>query len=288
MGGSVSATSSAGVVYTLEIPPQALTEDVEIRITPVASMQNVPLASRVQGAVEFQPSGLQFREPAILRMSVAPQVPDSMRLVGFSATGEGTDFGVELAQARDGSTEVPVRHFSVAGAWLTTPEEIEADLGPVAAGSSAAAAAVRAIATLGTQGSLQQYVEILRRWYVDGVRPALSASDANSSFDNALEALLQYWDWWNIRSWLDITAPVTMQSLDQALADQDADGRPRVARAIRALIAQAMGQCAQQNDLTPWLEADRWQSHYAVQLGWTGSNSSWTGPPSTGTGASAW
>ena len=115
-GGSIATTSSSGVTYTLEIPPNALPGDVEIAITPVSSISNLPFAGRLEGAVQLEPSGLELLKPAVLTIAKAPSTSATEQLVAFAYEGNAEAF--EPAAAIDGTTEIRtlVSHFSGAGA----------------------------------------------------------------------------------------------------------------------------------------------------------------------------
>lgn len=123
-GGSVSTTSDAGVTYTLSIPPYALAGNVEIAITPVTAISNLPFEGRLEGAVRLGPSGLQLLKPAILVIDQASSTGGTERLVGFAYEGDADAF--EPAAAIDGTTEirVPITHFSGAGAASSEDPEV--------------------------------------------------------------------------------------------------------------------------------------------------------------------
>ena len=127
-GGSVTTTSDAGVTYTLDVPPGAVPGDIEIAITPVTAIDNLPFSGRLEGGVRLGPSGLHLLVPALLTIDRAPSTSGTERLLGFSYEGDADSF--EPAAAIDGTTEirVPITHFSGAGAassgdsedWLAT------------------------------------------------------------------------------------------------------------------------------------------------------------------------
>ncbi len=122
-GGSVSTTSDAGVTYTLHVPAGALPGDVEIAITPVTAISNLPFEGRLEGAVRLGPSGLQLFMPAVLTIAKAPSTSGTEQLVGFAYEGDADSF--EPAAAIDAATEIriPITHFSGAGAASGAPQE---------------------------------------------------------------------------------------------------------------------------------------------------------------------
>jgi hypothetical protein len=114
-GGSVSATSSSGITYTLDIPANALAGDVEIAITPVASIANLPFTGTLEGAARLEPSGLRLLTPGRLTIAKAPTAGAEL-LLGFSYEGDADTY--QAAGAIDAATEIQVlvSHFSGAGA----------------------------------------------------------------------------------------------------------------------------------------------------------------------------
>src|SRR5439155_23601764 len=75
-GGTVSTVGADGSSYSLVIPPGALASQQVITVTPVASLQGLPLNQFF--AVQFGPSGLHFDAPATLTI----QVPAGVDLAG--------------------------------------------------------------------------------------------------------------------------------------------------------------------------------------------------------------
>lgn len=123
-GGLLTTTSTAGTIYTLEIPAGALQGTQEVRMTPISDIAHLGLSGGLAGAVDLQPAGLVFALPARLRISLTRAAPAGMRLVGFAANG---DFSRrELAFLATSATEaiVVVPHFSSSGAGFGTTAEV--------------------------------------------------------------------------------------------------------------------------------------------------------------------
>lgn len=124
-GGSVSATAADGRRYTLTVPPGALATATEISATPVTSMGDAPLAQGLRGAVRFGPAGLAFAFPATLRIEGVPTAATAgKRLVGFVRSDDGAQMQLLPTGAVNGALELPVPHFSDAGAAEASPAEV--------------------------------------------------------------------------------------------------------------------------------------------------------------------
>lgn len=65
-GGTLQTTDAAGVVIRLDVPSGALTEDVLIRMTPLAASPLAGSSGALRPGVQFDPDGLQFAIPAKL------------------------------------------------------------------------------------------------------------------------------------------------------------------------------------------------------------------------------
>lgn len=123
-GGTLTATSSAGIQYTLEIPAGALQSAQDIRMTPITDITHLGLSGGLAGAVDLQPSGLIFAEPARLRIKSARTAPNGTRLVGFSANANFTERELAFTATSAGETVVLVSHFSIGGAGFGTTSEV--------------------------------------------------------------------------------------------------------------------------------------------------------------------
>ncbi len=123
-GGEVSCTASGGTVYTLSIPADALADAVDITITPVTSIANLPLSGGLAGAVELAPPGLAFARPATLTIEGAAAPPAGQIAIGFGFEGDASSFEVALANADNGRLTVLVQHFSGSGVGFGTLQDV--------------------------------------------------------------------------------------------------------------------------------------------------------------------
>ncbi|HUF49300.1 MAG TPA: hypothetical protein VMN60_00615 [Longimicrobiales bacterium] len=130
-GGSVSLTHD-GIHYTFTVPAGALRSDQLIRMSPIMRIHNLPFEGGLAAGVQFEPEGLTFRKPAMLRMEF-PVAVDARTITGLSYARDGDDM-IPYPRFLDGNTvTLPIHHFSGAGAVIGS--------------ATAAAAAVRATCT---------------------------------------------------------------------------------------------------------------------------------------------
>jgi hypothetical protein len=88
-GGTVTAVSSNGTVFTLTIPKDALLSQSTITMTPVTAIDGLPLSGGLAGAVNLTPAGLRLFDLATL--SVAPPTPVAVAdeiTVGWRGSGQ--------------------------------------------------------------------------------------------------------------------------------------------------------------------------------------------------------
>jgi hypothetical protein len=111
-GGSFSATGADGTVFTLEVPPQALTSPETITLTPVSSVGGFPFSGGFHTGVEIEPEGLRLLTPATLSIRPAAPLPLNQTLTYAYAKG-GEDFILypRLNDAAD-VIQIPLFHFS--------------------------------------------------------------------------------------------------------------------------------------------------------------------------------
>lgn len=89
-GGSLSATASDGTVYTLTVPPDALIEDVAIKMTPVASLEGFALEGGTIAGVKLEPEGLRLFNFATL--TITPPGGSAVPAAGFASKAGGEEF----------------------------------------------------------------------------------------------------------------------------------------------------------------------------------------------------
>ncbi len=130
-GGTVQATGADGTVYTLTVPPGALSRDTTITIAPLLSADGVAIDRLVAG-VRAEPSGLRFATPATLALQLpAGSALPPYGLRGFISANDGSELEF-IPQRTDGSAlTVAVPHFSVVGVaqfddwlWACRPERV--------------------------------------------------------------------------------------------------------------------------------------------------------------------
>lgn len=126
-GGSLSATSDAGVVFRLDVPAGALPVPIEIAMTPIRAIDGLPYSGGLTGAVQLEPSGLVLVRPAFLTIVTAADLTGDQRLVGFNFEGDGAAFTPTAAIDGAGGISVPVPHFSGAGAAAAVPGDPDYD-----------------------------------------------------------------------------------------------------------------------------------------------------------------
>jgi hypothetical protein len=68
-GGTFSVTGKNGVIYTLDIPPDALDFSTYFVLTPIADIEGYPFSEGFLGAVDIQPEGIIFDIPVMLTIT---------------------------------------------------------------------------------------------------------------------------------------------------------------------------------------------------------------------------
>jgi len=97
-GGTLSVTGMNGVIYTLDIPPGALSFSTLFSMTPVAELGEFPFSGGWMAAVQILPHGIYFDTPATLTFAVPvdeenPEPTDSGLIgIGFAFASDGRNF----------------------------------------------------------------------------------------------------------------------------------------------------------------------------------------------------
>jgi len=108
-GGSISIVDSSGVSYELSIPPNALEQETDIRLIPVADLSEWPLDGEMIGAIGIEPEGLGLNVPAVLTITPPSAVAaDGFATVGFSFEGYGDEFSLRpVDDSAPGTSYIP-------------------------------------------------------------------------------------------------------------------------------------------------------------------------------------
>lgn len=113
-GGQLRLTNTAGYVFTLNVPPDALDRSETITMTDVAKINGLPLSGGLSAAVDLQPEGLLFNTPARLDITSLTAV-NPASLMGFGAAADGSEFSLRLSFVTNRTVSVYLRHFTMAG-----------------------------------------------------------------------------------------------------------------------------------------------------------------------------
>jgi hypothetical protein len=127
-GGTLAAIGADGTLYYLVVPPDALTHDQRVTMTPVAAIQGLPLSGGLVAAVQVGDDSFQLAKAAqlvIRRDGLAP----SASQVGFGYHNGGEDFfltpfGDRPAGFPSDSITIPVLHGGGYGVANASAEEV--------------------------------------------------------------------------------------------------------------------------------------------------------------------
>ena len=124
-GGSLSTTGADGTKFTLDIPPKALAETIEVSMIPIASMDGIPWKSGPVAAVQLEPDGQTFYDYATLTIVPAGDIPAD-QFIPIGASGPGHDLYIPTVDPKSNTIQLKLDHFSSAGAT----KGLLADIGP--------------------------------------------------------------------------------------------------------------------------------------------------------------
>ncbi len=259
-GGKISSTASNGVTYTLIIPPNALTETKTITLTPISSMGNAPLSAGVTAAVQMEPSGLNFKRAATLRIGMKSSLVAGKRLVGFSTKNDGTKFTFKLARVKPDFTELSINHFSDAGLGNASDAEIaQIPLEPLPVQTSDDFNdAVNNAATLRIPD--QEIAANFEKWFEEIVKPLLLEAQNSSDLSKVIDADLAFEKWFDAR--VNVAASSEGKiNVEPFLTDEDAIARPIIAKLLLFELNQRIESCK-----TDSVIADKFTALYLVSL----------------------
>lgn len=260
-GGQVATMDAErGLMYTLTIPPNALLASERITMSPIRTMEGLPLSGGLTGAVQLEPHGLQLAAPATLRITTFDAATGMMGTppgshVGFGAEGDGREFRLGVASESDSGIVIHLSHFSIGGGAQGTAGDIAAQAARAPSSPSAqyeqrvAAAIELASAHAGVDGSPtsdgaaaalhEELVGLYRGAYHEVVRPALVAGRAS---DDALATAAATFLGW-MRNFLLVGIP------DEEFAKEAAEGQKLLEAAMVAAYERAVDRCRKGIDL---------------------------------------
>ena len=268
-GGSLTATSTSGVTYVLEVPPGALMAPTAITMTPVASIADLGLSGGLAGAVLLEPAGLAFARAAVLTIRTSETAGAGEQLAGFTGSADLTAHALSPAAAGNGDIAVLVPHFSVAGAGFGTTEDVS--LFPVL-GSNTLENLVNqlvAIAAPWDDTRRAQAERIGRDAFQQVVLPALRNAGTDAELVDAVGA---YDRWRFMLDIIDLDGEPPIEALGggiehrtpAAFAADIAAAGTEAAGALGAAIAANNGVCSDEASLTALANVFFWQSQTAL------------------------
>ena len=254
-GGTVSAVAASGAQFTLTVPPTALSGTVDVTLTPITTIQNLPSGTTVVAAVRLQPDGLKFLAPAALTMDL-PIAASTTNLVGLRFGDDGS--ALHLAPITRSGTRltIPIAHFSGAGAANTTnPPLIPLDGSGTVAGDALSQLMLQELnAQPSANYDVPAITAILLTWYTSSVKPLL----VNAATDEpGLIGAIGAWAQW--RNTIVSFAPSIAGALDAATSTQQSEARSLTATALQAAIQRNNAACIAQLDLAGARKALHWQ-----------------------------
>jgi hypothetical protein len=130
-GGTLTTTGADGSRYVLEIPADALFGEIEITMTPIESMEGLPLSEGLAAGVQLAPDGLSLYDFVNLTIEPAKAIPVEQQLPIGSSGEEGAVY-IPLIDFDPDAIRLKLLHFSSAGVskgYLADLEPVRQRLG---------------------------------------------------------------------------------------------------------------------------------------------------------------
>ena len=107
-GGEISVTGSNGIIYTLSVPPYALSFETTITLRPISAMPDLPLSGGLMAAVFIEPESLVFDVPATLTMTPPADFPAAAGplVMAFAFGADGQEFHLYPFAAAGGQSSI--------------------------------------------------------------------------------------------------------------------------------------------------------------------------------------
>lgn len=110
-GGKITATGKNGIVYTLNVPPDAVERPTRIAMYPVLQVSNLGQGGPAVGGVNFAPNGLQLIVPATLTIQLPPSI-DPLDALPITYTGNADTLNRDMGAINGHTITLKVYHFS--------------------------------------------------------------------------------------------------------------------------------------------------------------------------------
>ena len=123
-GGTLSAASADGTRFTLEIPPKALEETIEVSMIPITAMDGLPWKSGPLAAVQLEPDGQTFYDYVTLTIEPASDIPPD-QVIPIGASGADHSLYIPNLDPKSKALKLKLDHFSSAGATKGLLADIE-------------------------------------------------------------------------------------------------------------------------------------------------------------------
>jgi len=90
-GGTLSAMAADGTVFTLTLPEGALMSEQDVKMTPISTIERLPLSGGLSAAVQLEPEGLLLFQPATLVIDSPIPIAAAQEMT-FAWRGTGEEF----------------------------------------------------------------------------------------------------------------------------------------------------------------------------------------------------
>jgi hypothetical protein len=254
-GGTISTQAINGSQFTLTVPPTALSGTVDVTLTPITTIQNLPTGTTVVAAVRMRPDGLTFLAPASLTIATAT-APSTTNLVGLRFNDDGSALHMTPIARSGTQLTIPISHFSGAGAAnITSPPLIPLNGSGTIAGEAQSQLMLQEVNAQATGNyDVAAITAILITWYTTGVKPVLQNGATDETLLNG--AISGWAEWVNT---IAAFPPSIAGALDAATATQQAEARSLAATAFQAAIQRNNAACMAQLDLSAAGKVLLWQ-----------------------------
>jgi hypothetical protein len=121
-GGTLSATAADGTTFTLLFPENAVLSKLQVSMTPISNINDLPLTGGYVGAVHLEPEGMEFLEPVTLTIQTTKPL-DASKLKGFNSHEMGREFYLQPMTVSGQTITLRLMHFSNPGAAVATEND---------------------------------------------------------------------------------------------------------------------------------------------------------------------